>query len=113
MKILLFLLLWIIILIAVPVFRIVRRINSFRRQMRDMASGAGRGNGGSRASASSSAPFGANAGARPARRKKIDSDVGEYVDYEEVTSTTTETRTEEYTGVVEDQVTDAEWEDVR
>lgn len=109
MKILLFLLLWIIILIAVPVFKIARRIHSFRRQMRDFASGARQSYSSGRATSS---PFGANVNPQPARRKKkIDSDVGEYVDYEEVAATVTDT--EAYAGVVEDQVSDAEWEDVR
>lgn len=112
MKILLFLLLWIIILIAVPVFKIARRIHSFRRQMRDFASGARQTYSSGRATSSS--PFGANVNQQPApRKKKIDSDVGEYVDYEEVAATVTETEGEAYAGVVEDQVSDAEWEDVR
>lgn len=56
----------------------------------------------------------------PRKRKKIDRNVGEYVDFEEIAVSQTETATgadgsttSRTTTEVEQQVTDVEWEDVK
>ncbi|MDE6277274.1 MAG: hypothetical protein K2M06_04115 [Muribaculaceae bacterium] len=51
----------------------------------------------------------------PARKKKIDADTGEYIAFEEITVETT-TRTEEGTTkqtIVEEQIEDVSWEDIK
>lgn len=46
------------------------------------------------------------------RRKKIDPSVGEYVSFEEISDTRTTSQDTHTTYTVEQQVTDAEWEDI-
>lgn len=48
----------------------------------------------------------------PRHRKKIDPDVGEYVEFEEITTVTTYTYTETKFET-EEQISDADWEDIR
>ncbi|MBD5308534.1 MAG: DUF4834 family protein [Paramuribaculum sp.] len=105
----LFILVILFILIGLPALRAARRINAFRNQMNEMAS---------RARQAYGQAAGAYGGQRdnrtqPARKKRIGADVGEYVEWEDI-EVTAESRTySPYTGEVEEQVTDAEWEEVR
>lgn len=46
------------------------------------------------------------------RRKKIDPSVGEYVSFEEISATRTTSQDTQATYTVEQQVSDAEWEDI-
>lgn len=48
----------------------------------------------------------------PRRTKKIDPDVGEYVEFEEITTVTTYTHTETHYEI-EDQIEDADWEEIK
>ncbi|MCH5345585.1 MAG: DUF4834 family protein [Muribaculaceae bacterium] len=53
---------------------------------------------------------------KPPRKKKIDSTVGEYIDYEEITVSSTQTQTstgETVSYEVQQQITDVEWEEVK
>lgn len=113
MNFFLFILFLLILFIAIPAIRVARRINAFRRQMNDMASRA--------RSAYASSGYSDDRRSRatgatssPRRRKRIGADVGEYVEWEdvEVASQQTSERAA-YTGVVEEQISDVEWEEVR
>lgn len=106
MSLFLLFLIFVIVLILMPVFRFARRVNAMRTQFNEMASRARQAYGGERHQEPASAPV--------RRRKRISRDVGEYVEYEEVAATSrTTSEYHEYTGVVEDQISDVEWEDVK
>lgn len=118
----LFIILWFLI---IPLVKLLWRANKQARAWRDFyrqATGTGSG-----ASSRSRSPFGSarkQQQHRQQRAKVFTKDVGEYVDFEEITdtetttttgrgSTTERTRTHtRYQGPAEPQVTDAEWEDI-
>lgn len=95
-----------------PVVKGMMYVRDVRRNVRDAFEQAARGSAGN-----------AGGGAKQARRrkKKIDKDVGEYVEYEEISvaSSTYRETVEESDGTrrrvveTESQIVDAEWEEVR
>lgn len=99
-----------IYLVVVPLWNIYSAVSRQRRAMRDIferaasaSSGSGRG------------PSSSSRQERPVQKKKIDPTVGEYVEFEEIETTTTvadeQSTTTTYTR--ESQVTDVEWEDIK
>lgn len=104
----LFILVILFILIGLPALRAARRINAFRNQMNEMASRA------RQAYSQSTGAYGRKENpAPPVRKKRIGADVGEYVEWEDIEVTVESTTYSPYTGEIEEQVTDAEWEEVR
>ncbi|MCM1336650.1 MAG: DUF4834 family protein [Candidatus Amulumruptor caecigallinarius] len=110
--------------VIVPVVKTLYRAHRQAKQWRDLyrqATGQG-----------SSNPFGGFGGHKrseqsepqPKRKKVFTKDVGEYVDFEEITDTQTATSSPEgssyehtttharYTGPADPRVTDADWEDI-
>lgn len=108
-----FLLLFIAFLVyfvAIPLWRVYSAVNRQRRAMRDFFGQARSGQQNDRSRSGFSRPS-----QQPRRKKKIDPNIGEYVEFEEIESTTT-TQTAEGTTTDyrrESQVTDVEWEDVK
>lgn len=113
MSFFLFLLLaFLIVFIVIPVIRLIVAISRAKAQARSMfenmfggaentSSGAGKG----RRDNPATAP----------RRKKIDPEVGEYVEYEEIACNVTTTDSDgsvKRETVVEQQIVDVEWEDL-
>lgn len=105
------LLLFLIVFIIWPLLRAGLLVYKARKQMRDLFGGGARKGGGRRQEQQP-----------PRRRKKIDPNVGEYVEFEEIktyTQSSGEVRTEtSETGssgrtVTEEQIEDAEWEDIK
>lgn len=97
-----------------PLIKVALRIRSARNAWRDAMNGGGAA--GRREAPRRERPGGwSGAPARP-RRKKIGRDVGEYVAFEEETVAASETsgRTSESASfIVEEQVEDAVWEDIK
>lgn len=120
-----FLLLLIIFFIVIPLVKALAAVWRARRQYRDFEDQFRRAffcENGQAATGSASARARRNktgATKRAPAKKKIDPNVGEYVDFQEVRNTTTETpsssaSTSTYTHVrVESQIEDAEWEDIK
>lgn len=105
------LLLFLIVFIIWPLLRAGLLVYKARKQMRDLFGGGARKGGARRQEQQP-----------PRRRKKIDPNVGEYVEFEEIktyTQSSGEVRTEtSETGssgrtVTEEQIEDAEWEDIK
>ncbi len=110
-----FLFLLFLIFIVYPIVAALIKINKFKRQARRAYNEAF-------ANASGQAPEGRQRKAgwsddTPKRKKKIDPNVGEYVKYEELEVERTYTETSASTRArytqVEQQVSDAEWEDIK
>lgn len=103
----LFILLIFVIIIGIPLFRVFNTIRKLRKNYREMFGGGPRSSQGRRQSQP-------RQNTRPKREKIIKPDEGEYVEFEEITSTT-QTFSDggkKYT-YTEEQVTDAEWEDIK
>lgn len=91
-----------------PLVRVLLRVNAARRQYRDMMDGVFGARSASRGSSKPQPP--------KRRRKKIPDDTGEYVAFEEVACNVRNTArkpadTTDFT--VEQQIVDAEWEDIK
>lgn len=89
-----------------PVIRTIWAINRATRQARQAFSGASRSGNDTRGHQSS----------RPVRKKVFSRDDGEYVDYEEITVTSGTTITDDGSTVhyeTEQQIVDAEWEEIK
>ena len=96
-------------------FKVYTSVRDARRRARDLFSqfgGQPRQESGSRKAGWSNSA--------PQKRKKIDRTVGEYVEFEEIAETHTETHTRadgssyrSETTEVEQQITDVEWEDIK
>lgn len=100
-----FLLLLFIIFIIIPLAQVLWKLYLLRRKVRRTFRDFSRAYGGGRGEARNSAPE------PPVKKKKIEANVGEYVSFEEIEATVTQTDTEvKYT--VEEQVVDVEWEDI-
>lgn len=90
-----------------PYLKVRKVMKNAQRQASEFFGGAG-------------SPFGGGrAGQRPRnashprrRRKKIDPDIGEYIEFEEISTFTTYTYTEK-NYETEEQISDAEWEEIR
>ncbi|MDE5573240.1 MAG: DUF4834 family protein [Muribaculaceae bacterium] len=94
--------------IVIPIIKGVMLVNRVRNNARDMFNRAtGRSNNGSQ---------GKTGGNESVKRKKIDSSVGEYVEFEEIQVTQTETQTTadggQTTYKAESQIVDVEWEEI-
>lgn len=92
-----------------PVLRLGWKIYSVRRQMNRMFNNARSAN----TQRPNAGPGSTGSNPFSARRKKIDPSIGEYVEFEEVETTT---QTEEYHEVKYErrqQVEDAEWEEIK
>ncbi len=101
-----FLLLLFIIFIIIPLVQVLWKLYQLRRKVRRTFRDFSRAYGGGDAGAGNSRKQ-----AAPVKKKKIDPSVGEYVSFEEIEATVSETSTEvEY--AVEQQVVDVEWEDI-
>lgn len=100
---LIFILYWFVIR---PYLRVRKVMRNAQRQANDFFGGAGAPFGGRTRKAQRQNPS-------PRRhRKKIGSDVGEYIEFEEISSATTYTYTEtKYE--TEEQISDADWEEIR
>ena len=93
-----------------PVVKGMMYVREVRRNVRDAFEQASRGGAGN-----------AGGNAKPRRKKKIDKDVGEYVEYEEISVASSSYRetVEDSDGSrrrvteTESQIVDAEWEEVR
>lgn len=109
------LLLFLFVFIIWPLLRAGLLVYKARKQMRDLFGGGARKGGARRQEQQPPQQ-------PPRRRKKIDPNVGEYVEFEEIktyTQSSGEVRTEtSETGssgrtVTEEQIEDAEWEDIK
>lgn len=106
MHILLFLFLFVLILILGAVFRIISFFVRARRAVRNVFGGESGGNGGRRQQTKTQPKH---------RRKKIEKDVGEYVEFEEVACTVKTQTTQDATRTdiqIESQIEDVQWEDI-
>lgn len=103
--ILLILFVWFILL---PALKVYRAYSNLRKQARDFFGGNPR--------TDKQTPHGDPSRAPKPKRKKIDPNIGEYVEFEEITVSTTSTSENGHTTTNyrrESQVTDVEWEDIR
>lgn len=106
MQILLFLFLFVLIFILGAVVRIISFFMRARRAVRNVFGGEAGGKDGRRQQTSTQS--------KP-RRKKIEKDVGEYVEFEEVACTVKTQTTQDTTRTdihVESQIEDVQWEDI-
>ncbi|MDE6654911.1 MAG: DUF4834 family protein [Muribaculaceae bacterium] len=104
MYLLLFLILIFYWFIIRPYLKVRKVMKNAQRQANEFFGGSG-------------SPFGTGSSGhspRPHRRrhKKIDPDVGEYIEFEELTTATTYSYTETHYEI-EDQIEDADWEDIK
>ncbi len=104
-----------IFLLIIVYFFFIRPYLKVRRVMKEAQRQANEFFGGS----ATGSPYGTRGGRktagqtyRPARRKKIDPDVGEYIEFEELTTVTSYTYTETHYEI-EEQIEDADWEEIR
>lgn len=110
-----FLFLLFLIFIVYPIVAALIKINRFKRQARRAYEEAyGRKSGHGSENRQRKAGWSDDA---PKRKKKIDPDVGEYVKYEELeverTYTESSTSTRIQYSQTEQQISDAEWEDIK
>ncbi len=98
-----------------PLLRAVWRIRAAQRNFRDMMSGASAGFGGGVPSDAGERKAGWSD--KPRKPKKISSDTGEYVAFEEITVTDSQQTTVNADGstdfVHEQQIVDVEWEELK
>ena len=102
-----------IVFIVWPLVKVVLRVNQFKRQARDMFRQAS-----SQATGQQQAQRKGGWTKATPRKKKIGGDVGEYVAFEEVASTSTQYTQSRTDGQADSfrpdsQVSDAEWEDIK
>lgn len=90
-----------------PFLKVRKVMQNAQRQANEFFGGAGSPFGGGRAGQRSR-----NAPHPRRHRKKIDPDVGEYIEFEEVSTVTTYTHTETRYEI-EEQIEDADWEDIK
>lgn len=104
-----------VVYVLMPLVRVYLRVRRQQQAFNDLFGGRARQRqprgGGERPGGWSTRPA-----STPRKKKKIDSSVGEYVDYEEIveTTSTTDTAGNAHTDFKrESQITDVEWEDVK
>lgn len=102
-----------------PIWIAYRRMARQREEFMNMMNGFGGRAGASRESGAGGGRKAGWSATKGGKRKKIDAEVGEYVDFEEVEVTESTTQTDGGDGgsrvefKAESQVTDVEWEDVK
>ena len=108
------LLVFFIYFIVLPIARVFMTLSKARKHVRDMFSGMDPNGGGTRAGGQDRQSRQYTRQSRP-KAKKIDPNVGEYVEFEEVACTVTPDQAEctRASFKAESQIEDADWEDLK
>ena len=108
---------FIVFFIIIPLIRVGMAVNRVRRQQREMFNNIF--GGGTESTSGNSGKNKKENTSPKAKRKKIDANVGEYVEFEEITTTVSDSEStaggnnKATKTITEQQIVDVEWEDIK